>query len=149
MASVDTCIEHAVRKLSLLGYDASSIQCVGITNQRETTIVWDTETGQPLCPAIVWSDNRTSDTLEELASQKDLPEDMQGTEALRSICGLPLSNYFSAVKLRWLLDHVPEVKEAYEGNRLQFGTVDTWLIYVSLYSICVTFICLPQLQNRT
>ncbi|KAI8357311.1 hypothetical protein EDC96DRAFT_465321 [Choanephora cucurbitarum] len=129
LASVDTCIEHAVRKLSLLGYDASSIQCVGITNQRETTIVWDTETGQPLCPAIVWSDNRTSDTLEQLASQKDLPEDMQGTEALRSICGLPLSNYFSAVKLRWLLDHVPEVKEAYEGNRLQFGTVDTWLIY--------------------
>lgn len=56
---------------------------------------------------------------------------MQGTEALRSICGLPLSNYFSAVKLRWMIDNVPEVKEAYEDNRLQFGTVDTWLIYVS------------------
>ncbi|KAI8058704.1 uncharacterized protein B0P05DRAFT_559517 [Gilbertella persicaria] len=129
LASVDTCIEHAVRKLSLLGHDASSIQCVGITSQRETTIVWDSETGQPLYPAIVWSDNRTSHTVQALASQPHLPKDLQGTEALRSICGLPLANYFSAVKLRWLLDNIPEVKEAYENNRLQFGTVDTWLIY--------------------
>ncbi|CAO3638625.1 unnamed protein product [Mucor hiemalis] len=127
LASVDTCIEHAVRKLSLLGYEASSIQSVGITNQRETTVAWDSETGQPLCPAIVWSDNRTSSTVHELASQKN--KDLQGIEALRSICGLPLTTYFSAVKLRWMLDHEPAVKEAHEKNRLQFGTIDTWLIY--------------------
>lgn len=137
LASVDTCIEHAVRKLSLLGYEASSIQSVGITNQRETTVAWDSETGQPLCPAIVWSDNRTSSTVHELASQKN--KDLQGIEALRSICGLPLTTYFSAVKLRWMLDHEPAVKEAHEKNRLQFGTIDTWLIYVSRRSFKIIF----------
>ncbi|GAA5797819.1 hypothetical protein EDC94DRAFT_621026 [Helicostylum pulchrum] len=126
LASVDTCIEHAVRKLSLLGYDASSIQCVGITNQRETTIAWDSETGQPLCPAIVWSDNRTSHTVQDLASQEG---HKQGVNAIHSICGLPLTTYFSAVKLKWMMDHEPAVKEAHENNRLQFGTIDTWLIY--------------------
>lgn len=129
LASVYTCIEHAVRKLSLLGYEASSIQCVGITNQRETAVVWDSETRQPLCPAIVWSDNRTAHTVQELAAQKD---NKQGINALRSTCGLPITTYFSAVKLKWMIDHEPAVKEAYENNRLQFGTVDTWLIYVSM-----------------
>ena len=135
MDSVHTCIEHAVRKLSLLGHEASSIQCIGITNQRETTIVWDSETGQPLCPAIVWCDNRTAHTVQDLASKS-----ADGIEALRSTCGLPLTTYFSAVKLRWMLDHEPAVKEAYENNRLQFGTVDTWLIYVSTDTINKTAI---------
>lgn len=131
LASVDTCIEHAIRKLSLLGYEASTVSCIGITNQRETTVAWDSETGQPLCPAIVWSDGRTSNTVKELASQKHLPKEKQTANALKDICGLPLATYFSAVKLRWMLDHVPEVREAHEQNRLQFGTIDTWLIYVS------------------
>lgn len=131
LASVDTCIEHAIRKLSILGYDASSISCVGITNQRETTVAWDSKTGQPLCPAIVWSDGRTAKTVQELSSQKNLPKKRQGVDALREICGLPITTYFSAVKLRWMLDHVPEVKKAHDQNRLQFGTIDTWLIYVS------------------
>ncbi|KAI9478663.1 MAG: hypothetical protein EXX96DRAFT_571778 [Benjaminiella poitrasii] len=122
LASVDTCIEHAVYKLSLLGYESSSIRCVGITNQRETTLAWDSETGQPLCPAIVWSDNRTAQTVQKLTENDSV-------DTLYSVCGLPLSTYFSAVKLRWMLDHVSEVKEAYENNRLQFGTIDTWLIY--------------------
>lgn len=130
MASVGTCIEHAVRKLSLLGYETSSIQCIGITNQRETTVAWDSETGQPLCPAIVWSDNRTAHTVQELASQSHLPKELQGINALSDICGLPLTTYFAGVKLRWMLDHVPQVKDAHEKNRLQFGTIDTWLIYV-------------------
>jgi glycerol kinase len=127
LASVDTCIEHAIRKLTQLGHDASSIVCVGITNQRETTVAWDSETGNPLCPAIVWSDGRTSHTVQDLAKKSP-----QGTDALRSICGLPLTTYFSAVKLRWMMDHVPEVKKAYEQDRLQFGTVDSWLIYVGI-----------------
>ncbi|KAI8642420.1 hypothetical protein BD408DRAFT_416489 [Parasitella parasitica] len=129
LASVDTCIEHAVRKLGLMGYDVSDIKCVGITNQRETTVAWDSETGQPLCPAIVWSDNRTSHTVQELANQSHLPEEQRGIEALREICGLPITTYFSAIKLKWMLNHVPEVKKAHENNRLQFGTIDTWLIY--------------------
>lgn len=126
LASVDTCIEHAVRKLSLLGYEASDISCVGITNQRETTVAWDSETGQPLCPAVVWSDNRTHHTVQDLAAKTE-----QGVEALRDVCGLPITTYFSAVKLKWMMDHEPAVKEAHEKNRLQFGTIDTWLIYVS------------------
>jgi glycerol kinase len=109
-----------------MGYDASDIQCVGITNQRETTVAWDSETGQPLCPAIVWSDNRTAHTVHELSKQ-----DKDGIHALTKICGLPITTYFSAVKLKWMLTHVAAVKEAHENNRLQFGTIDTWLIYVS------------------
>lgn len=101
---------------------------MGITNQRETAVVWDSQTGQPLCPAIVWSDNRTAHIVQELATQKNKT---QGINALLPICGLPLTTYFSAVKLKWMIEHEPAVKEAYENDRLQFGTVDTWLIYVS------------------
>ncbi|KAF7724338.1 Glycerol kinase [Apophysomyces ossiformis] len=122
--SAKTCIEHAVSKLEIMGHDASDIQAIGITNQRETTIVWDSETGQPLYPAIVWSDARTVDTVHALAKKSD-----KGVNALQHLCGLPLTTYFSAVKLRWLLDNVPAVAEAQQQGRLQFGTVDTWLIY--------------------
>lgn len=125
--SVDTCIEHAVRKLGLMGYDASDIECVGITNQRETTVAWDSETGHPLCPAIVWSDNRTSHTVHELSKES-------GINALAPVCGLPITTYFSAVKLKWMLTHVSAVKDAFKNNRLQFGTIDSWLIYVSIYT---------------
>ncbi|KAL0078026.1 hypothetical protein J3Q64DRAFT_1811119 [Phycomyces blakesleeanus] len=107
-----------------MGYDASDIQCIGITNQRETTIAWDTLTGQPLYPAIVWSDNRTTDTVKELAAKSE-----KGLNALQSICGLPLATYFSAVKMKWMIDNVSAVAEALDQSRLQFSTVDTWLIY--------------------
>ncbi|KAI8141018.1 hypothetical protein BJV82DRAFT_519090, partial [Fennellomyces sp. T-0311] len=107
-----------------LGYQASDIQSIGITNQRETVLVWDRMTGQPIYPAIIWSDGRTSETVQKLAQSSD-----KGVLALQHVCGLPLTTYFSAVKLRWLLDHVPEVAEAKDQNRLQFGTLDTWLIY--------------------
>ncbi|KAI9491610.1 hypothetical protein BDB00DRAFT_766768 [Zychaea mexicana] len=117
-------MEHAVRKLNALGYSASDIQSIGITNQRETVLVWDKLTGQPIYPAIIWSDGRTADTVQKLASSSD-----KGKLALQHICGLPLTTYFSAVKLRWLLDNIPEVAEAKEQGRLQFGTLDTWLIY--------------------
>ncbi|KAI8880435.1 glycerol kinase [Backusella circina FSU 941] len=124
LASVETCIEHTVRKLTLLGHEATSIICVGITNQRETAIVWDNKTGMPLYPAIVWSDSRTSDTVKSLINSSE-----KGTDVLRAVCGLPLTNYSSAVKLKWMLDNVTEVKDALDKGRLQFGTVDTWLIY--------------------
>ncbi|CEG66889.1 Putative Glycerol kinase [Rhizopus microsporus] len=122
--SVNICIEHAVRKLSLLGYQPSDIQCIGLTNQRETLITWDRLTGEPLYPAIVWSDTRTIDTVEQLSKKSD-----KGVDALQHICGLPITTYFSAVKLRWLLDNIPIVSQAQKQNRLCVGTVDAWLIY--------------------
>ncbi|KAI7878469.1 glycerol kinase [Lichtheimia hyalospora FSU 10163] len=126
LATAQTCVEHAVRKLESMpgGYQASDIACIGITNQRETTIAWDTETGEPLYPAIVWSDGRTAGTVQALSAKSN-----KGVKALQSICGLPLTTYFSAVKLRWMLDHVPRIKEALAQGRLRFSTVDTWLIY--------------------
>lgn len=128
--SVHTCIEHAIRKLGLMGYDASDIECIGVTNQRETLITWDAETGHPLYPAIIWSDARTIDTVKSLSAKSP-----KGVDVLRDICGLPLTTYFSGVKLRWLLDNIPVVSQALNQNRLRVGTVDTWLIYVSGSSI--------------
>lgn len=132
--SVQICIEHAVRKLALMGLDATNIEAVGITNQRETVITWDSLTGQPLYPAIVWSDARTVETVDSLSKKK-------GVDALRDVCGLPLTTYFSAVKLRWLLDNVPVVQQAESENRLCAGTVDSWLLYVSFL---FSFLCNDQ-----
>ncbi|KAG2227301.1 hypothetical protein INT45_004256, partial [Circinella minor] len=131
LATAQSCVEQAVRKLESTGkYHASDIASVGITNQRETTIAWDSVTGEPLYPAIVWSDGRTALTVKQLTETSKL-----GVNALQAICGLPLTTYFSAVKLRWMLDHVPAVKNALDQGRLRFSTVDTWLIY--LLSLCI------------
>ncbi|KAH8549712.1 hypothetical protein BGW37DRAFT_500515 [Umbelopsis sp. PMI_123] len=122
--STRTCIEHAIRKFEELGHSVSDIKGIGITNQRETAVVWDRNTGKPLCPAIVWSDGRTAETVKKLASKSD-----KGVEAIKEVCGLPLTTYFSGVKLRWMLDHNENVKQAHDEGRLLFGTVDSWLIY--------------------
>lgn len=98
---------------------------VGVTNQRETTIVWDRNTGEPLYNALVWHDARTSSTVDELV--KKLPNNDKNH--FRKVCGVPLSTYFSGVKLRWLKDNVPEVTLAMENGSCLFGTVDSWLIY--------------------
>lgn len=107
-----------------MGYDSSDIQCIGITNQRETVITWDRLTGLPLYPAIIWSDTRTIETVEKLSKK-------EGADKLKDICGLPLTTYFSALKIRWLLDNIPAVSQAQSENRLCVGTVDSWLIFVS------------------
>ncbi|KAG2177874.1 hypothetical protein INT43_003121 [Umbelopsis isabellina] len=122
--SAKTCIEHAVRKFEDLGNDVSQIKAIGITNQRETAVVWDRHTGKPLGPAIVWSDSRTAETVKQLSEKSD-----KGIDAIKDICGLPLRTYFSGVKLRWMLDHNPHVQAAHDEGRLLFGTVDSWLIY--------------------
>ncbi|OAA64194.1 glycerol kinase [Niveomyces insectorum RCEF 264] len=122
LSSVNTCIEAAVRKFVFRGHSTLLIRAVGITNQRETVIVWDTETGRPLHNAIVWPDTRTTDLVREL---RERPH----AEDLHDICGLPLSTYPSSVKLLWLLQNVPAVREAADAGRLAFGTVDSWLIY--------------------
>jgi len=120
-----TCIQKTVENLRALEVDEADIATIGITNQRETTLVWDRLTGQPLHNAIVWLDARTTHTVQSLlhkCPQKD-------KDYLKPLCGLPLSTYFSAVKLRWLLDTVPAVQAALEAGTLMFGTVDTWLIW--------------------
>ncbi|KAI8336605.1 hypothetical protein BC941DRAFT_353699 [Chlamydoabsidia padenii] len=115
---------HAVHKLEGLGYSAQDIECIGLTNQRETIVTWDKLTGQPLHPAILWSDARTSETVQKLTEKA-----AGNSRLLEPVCGLPLTTYFTAVKLRWLLDNVPVIAQAQEQGRLCFGTMDTWLIY--------------------
>lgn len=193
--SVKECIRQAVEKLEFMGWKASSIKAIGITNQRETTLCWSKRTGKPLCNALVWDDTRTvtlvrhyEKLLEEVGIEVDEDEEevaaklgaaptaaageLHGTEAngaafgskgdvvveggivakslaalniagadgkrfrkgkesLVDITGIPLSTYFSAIKLRWMIDHHPEVKEADDAEDLAFGTVDSWIVYVS------------------
>ncbi|CEG63395.1 Putative Glycerol kinase [Rhizopus microsporus] len=120
--SVIRCADGAIRKFGLMGYNMSDLKAVGICNQRETTLVWDRKTGEPLYNAIVWSDTRTDSLVKELLKkQQDLN--------VQELCGLPIHNYFSAVKLKWLIERVPKVKQAVEKRRAMFGTVDTWLIW--------------------
>ncbi|KAI5789071.1 hypothetical protein EDC01DRAFT_717717 [Geopyxis carbonaria] len=122
LKSVNTCIGRAAEQFVERGYCLEDIKAIGITNQRETTVVWDTETGKPLYNAIVWPDTRTSRLVHELKKR-------DGAEKLTELCGLPLSTYPSSVKLVWMLRHVPKVQEAHKAGRLSFGTVDTWLLY--------------------
>ena len=103
--------------------EASQIAALGITNQRETTIVWNRHTGLPYHNAIVWNDDRTSGICEMLSSQPG------GKDRLRAKTGLPIAPYFSASKLMWLLDVVPGLREDAENGIALFGTVDTWLIW--------------------
>jgi len=121
-SSVEQCIDEAVKKFTNEGHDKADIKAIGLTNQRETTVVWDTETGEPLHNAIVWPDTRTAALVRDL-KKKD------GAAGVAEITGLPLSTYPSAVKLLWLLANVDSVKKAYEAGRLAFGTPDTWLLY--------------------
>ena len=104
----------------------NSIKGIGITNQRETTCVWDKRTGKPLHKALVWLDTRTKDLVHKLIEKTP----SKSANHFQEICGLPLSTYFSAVKLRWLLDNVAIVRDASEENHLAFGTIDSWLLYV-------------------
>ncbi len=98
------------------------IAAVGITNQRETTVVWDRETGEPVHNAIVWQDTRTDDLVRELGGE-------EGQDRFRERCGLPLATYFSGPKLRWLLDNVDGLRGRAERGEVLFGTMDTWIIW--------------------
>ncbi|KAI9711147.1 MAG: hypothetical protein M1812_007251 [Candelaria pacifica] len=122
ISSVETCIEEATKSFKDKGHSVSEIKAIGLTTQRETTIVWDTETGEPLYNAIAWPDTRTQSIVRELKGRK-------GADTLQDLCGLPLSTYPSSVKLVWLFQNCEKVQKAYDQNRLSFGTVDTWLLY--------------------
>ena len=101
---------------------ADRIACIGITNQRETVVAWDSETGEPLCRAIVWQDRRTADFCAELRSAGHEPFVQEAT-------GLLLDPYFSGTKMRWLIEHEPAIAEAAKSGRLALGTVESWLVF--------------------
>ena len=117
-----TQLEVAKQAMANVGASAADIAAIGITNQRETTIVWDKSTGLPICPAIVWQCRRTSGYCDSL-KEKGL------TEAFRSKTGLVIDAYFSGTKLRWILENVPGARARAERGELLFGTVETWLIW--------------------
>ncbi|HEU5223233.1 MAG TPA: glycerol kinase GlpK [Candidatus Lumbricidophila sp.] len=98
------------------------VAAVGITNQRETTVVWDRRTGRPICNAIVWQDTRTQSLVDRVASDG-------GTDRFRSQTGLPLATYFSATKIVWILENVPGARELADAGHLCFGTTDTWVLW--------------------
>ena len=122
LSSVETSVEVAVTSFLDRGHQISDIQAVGLTNQRETTIVWDSETGQCLYNAIAWPDTRTKNLVRDFKSKP-------GADGLQAICGLPLSTYPSSVKLMWLFRNVDKVRKSYDQGRLMFGTPDTWLLW--------------------
>lgn len=104
------------------GITPNQIAAIGITNQRETTVVWDRETGEPVCNAIVWQCRRTADICDELTQAGH-------AEKIKSITGLPIDAYFSATKIKWILDTVEGAREKAEAGQLLCGTVDSWLIW--------------------
>lgn len=108
--------------MSEAGAEANDIICIGITNQRETTIVWDRKTGKPISNAIVWQDRRTSDYCDSL-------REIGHSEVIQNKTGLLLDPYFSATKLRWILENVPDARTRAENGELAFGTVDSFLLW--------------------
>ena len=108
--------------LTKIGASLSDIAAVGVTNQRETTVVWEKTTGVPVYNAIVWQDTRTDLICQELAKDG-------GQDRLRGKTGLPLATYFSGPKIKWILDHVPGAQKKAENGELLFGNIDTWFIW--------------------
>jgi glycerol kinase len=100
----------------------ADLAAVGISNQRETTVLWDRQTGRPVSNALVWQDTRVADYIPELSRAG-------GPDRFRAKTGLPLSTYFSSLKIRWVLDHVPGVRERAEAGEILFGTIDTFLLW--------------------
>ena len=108
--------------ITRVGINGKSIAAIGITNQRETTIVWDAETGVPVHNAIVWQDRRTSAFCDELKARGLV-------DKIREKTGLIIDAYFSGTKIKWILDNVPGAREKAEAGKLRFGTVDSWLVW--------------------
>jgi glycerol kinase len=108
--------------LAAAGATASDVAAIGITNQRETAVIWDRGTGEPIANAIVWQDTRTQDLVDKLAAEG-------GVDRFRAQTGLPLATYFSATKIAWLLDSVPGARQRAESGELAFGTTDSWVLW--------------------
>ncbi|MDO9355280.1 MAG: FGGY family carbohydrate kinase, partial [Solirubrobacteraceae bacterium] len=125
------------RALESVGATAADVAALGVTNQRETTVVWDRHTGEPIANAITWQDTRTDAICDALAAgavsgagtevaPRNAPP---GQDRFKATTGLPIAPYFSATKIRWLLDEVPGAAERAAAGDLFFGTVDTWVIW--------------------
>jgi glycerol kinase len=117
-----TQLETAREALRNAGATAADVAAIGITNQRETTVLWDRATGRPLAPAIVWQDRRTAALCEKLRGEGKEP-------LLQARTGLVLDAYFAGTKLAWLLENLPGARAAADQGRLAFGTIDTWLVW--------------------
>jgi glycerol kinase len=115
----DDVIRGSLREV---GLTADDLVAIGITNQRETTVVWDPTTGRPWCNAIVWQDTRTAGIVNAIEERGD-------GDLIRARAGLPPATYFSAGKLRWILDEIPGVREAADRGEALFGTIDSWLLW--------------------
>ncbi len=118
----NTQLEVAQKAMANIGATAADIAAIGITNQRETTVVWDKATGEPICHAIVWQCRRTSEYCDSLKA-KGL------TDTYRAKTGLVIDAYFSGTKLRWILENIPGARERAENGELLFGTIETWFIW--------------------
>lgn len=116
------CVEVTKGALAKAGIKASDLAAVGVTNQRETTVVWDRRTGKPVYNAIVWQDTRTDKIINEFAKDG-------GQDRLRAKVGLPLATYFSGPKVKWILDNVEGARAAADAGNLMFGNIDTWCIW--------------------
>jgi glycerol kinase len=117
--NVQSCVTNALQRADI---GANDLAAIGITNQRETTVLWDRRTGAPVHPAIVWQDTRTDALIADLAGEG-------GQDRFRESTGLPLATYFSGPKIRWLLDAEPGLRARAEAGEILFGTMDTWLIW--------------------
>ncbi len=118
-SSIVDCISSVIIKM---GITIKQIEAIGITNQRETTVLFDKETGMPLYKAIVWQSRQSKDICDKLILEGYL-------DLIHEKTGLIINPYFSATKIKWIMDNVPKVKELMKENRVLFGTIDTWLIY--------------------
>ncbi|KAI8050042.1 glycerol kinase [Thamnidium elegans] len=116
------CIDKTIHRFELMGYNVKDIKGIGVTNQRESAVAWNKKTGEPLRNTIVWSDVRTDELVHKLNKRDN-------ANIVKDLSGLDLASYFTAVKIRWMLDHDEQVKEAIKENNACFGTVDSWLIY--------------------
>jgi glycerol kinase len=115
-------LEVAADAFKSAGISAGDVAAIGITNQRETTMLWDRRTGEPLHNALVWQDTRVGDSVKKFAAEG-------GQDRFRAKTGLPLASYFSGLKLKWLLDNVPGARARAEAGEVAFGTIDSWLIW--------------------
>jgi len=118
----DTTLEVSRAAMAKLGVTAADVAAIGITNQRETTVIWDRETGEPIANAIVWQCRRTSDIIDKLVAEGH-------GDTIRAKTGLVPDAYFSGSKIKWLLDTVPGARRRAAAGKLLFGTIDTWLIW--------------------
>jgi len=137
--NTETVVAEALRGAGLTAHDLAA---VGITNQRETTLLWNRATGQPVHNALVWQDTRVDTMVADYARDG-------GQDRFRAQTGLPLASYFSALKLRWLLDNVPDARRRADAGELLFGTIDSWLLWqlCGLHLTDVTNASRTQLMN--